>query len=577
MDKCEKVLELARRRGFFTIASELYGGVAGFLDFGPLGTLLKKRIEEKWRQVFIKQHQDFIFEIETSVVMPSKVFEASGHVEHFTDFIVECNKCGRKFRADHLIEEQVEDITGLEGMTPAQLTDIIREHHVVCPECGGELEEVQTFNLLFKTAVGPYTENIAYLRPEAAQGMFVNFKHLYYALRERLPLGLAQIGKVFRNEISPRQGPIRLREFTIMEIELFFDPENPSCSLLDRVENEVLRLVPEELVAKGVFEPVEVKVREAVEEKLILTEWQAYFMALATKFVEELGVPQKAQMFIGKPKEERAHYSAQTYDQMVKLDRWGWVEVSGHAYRTDYDLAGHMKFSGEDLRVFKKFPEKIVERKLIAKPRMQVLGKLFKEKAPLMANTIRESDPKWLREALEKGSCKIGGFEISKDCVEFVEEEVEVTGRRFIPHVAEPSFGAERLTYVALEYSYTEREDRVVLKLPRDLAPIQAAVFPLVSKPPLTEVALQIADVLRSLGYYIDYDDSGSIGRRYARVDEVGVPLVITIDYQTLEDDTVTLRDRDTWKQVRVPIKAVPEALERFLKGARLEELGVPV
>jgi len=208
---------------------------------------------------------------------------------------------------------------------------------------------------------------------------------------------------------------------------------------------------------------------------------------------------------------------------------------------------------------------------------MQVLGKLFREKAPLVANTIRESDPKWLSEALEKGSCKIGGFEISKDCVKFVEEEVEVTGRRFIPHVAEPSFGAERLAYVALEYSYTEREDRVVLKLPRDLAPIQAAVFPLVSKTPLTEVALQIADELRSLGYYVDYDDSGSIGRRYARVDEVGVPLAITIDYQTLEDDTVTLRDRDTWKQVRVPIKAVPEALERFLKGARLEELGVPV
>ncbi|MCS7364433.1 MAG: glycine--tRNA ligase, partial [archaeon GB-1867-035] len=232
LDKYDKIVELAKRRGFIWPAAELYGGVRGFIDFGPLGAALKRNIEEKWRRWFILRHQDFIVEIETPVVMPARVFEASGHLEHFTDFIVECTKCHRKFRADHLIVEQTE-IRDVEFLSIEELNSIIKEKNVKCPECSGKLGLVQTFNLLFKTTIGPYSESIGYARPEAAQGMFLAFKRVYEVMRNKLPLGIAQLGRVLRNEISPRQGPIRLREFTIMELELFFDPEDPKCPLFD--------------------------------------------------------------------------------------------------------------------------------------------------------------------------------------------------------------------------------------------------------------------------------------------------------------------------------------------------------
>lgn len=505
MDKYDKLVDLAKRRGFFWQSFEIYGGVSGFIDFGPLGTMLKRRIEEKWRNFFIKRHQGIVYEIETPIIMPSRVFEASGHLEHFSDYVATCMRCGRKFRADHLIEEQVKDIGSIEKLSAKELNDIIVNRGVKCPECEGPLGEVQPFNLLFRTVVGPYSENVAYLRPEAAQGMFVNFKSIYLALREKLPIGLAQIGKVARNEISPRQGPIRLREFTIMEVELFFDPNEPSCPLLDRVRDVKLRLITEDMAEKGIKEPKTMSVDEALNSKAILTEWQAYFMAISQEFVKELGIPEENQVFLAKLPGERAHYSAQTYDQLVKLERWGWVEVAGHAYRTDYDLSRHARFSGQDLHVARR---------------------------------------------TASGT------------------------RKVIPHVVEPSFGSDRLVYAVLEYSLKEKEDRTILSLPRDIAPIQISVFPLVSREKLPEKAMEITNQLRSLGYFVEYDESGSIGRRYARADEVGIPIAITVDYQTMEDDTVTLRDRDTWAQVRVKISELPSKLELFFKGMPLEALG---
>ncbi|MDD1764571.1 MAG: glycine--tRNA ligase, partial [Candidatus Methanomethyliaceae archaeon] len=505
MDKYDKIVDLAKRRGFFWPSSEIYGGVAGFIDFGPMGTLLKRNIERRWREAFIHKHHGLVYEVETPVVKPSKVFEASGHIHHFTDVIVECLSCHKKFRADHTILEQVEEVQGIEGMTTEQLDEIIEVKGVKCSECGSKLGKVTNFNLLFRTSIGPYSENVAYIRPEAAQGMFVNFKNIYTAMRERLPMGLAQIGKVLRNEISPRQGPIRLREFTIMEIEFFFDPEFPNCELLGEVSDKKLRLLTEDLVTAGKTEPKEVTVKEAVREKMILSEWQAYFMALSIDFVSELGVSNDSQMFVAKLANERAHYSAQTFDQVVKLERWGWVEVSGHAYRTDYDVSRHQQFSGLDLSVFKKFDTSQKTKVLVARPQVNAISAECKKDTGRVLAAIKAADPNSLRQALAKGPAVLNGISVKPEYVEFLEEEQSITGKRYIPHVAEPSFGADRLTYLAMECAYTEKEDRAVLRLPRSVAPIQVSVFPLVNKDGIREKALEVQNSIRTEGFLSDF------------------------------------------------------------------------
>ncbi len=579
-DLYEKIVELAKRRGFFWPSYEIYGGVAGFYDLGPLGARLRKKIEQLWREYFIHRHQDIIVEIETPIIGPEIVYKASGHVEHFTDPIVECLKCGRKFRADHLIEEKLGIKT--EGLSPEELTRLIREHDIRCPVCGGPLSEVKLFNLLFKTTIGPYSENIGYLRPEAAQGMFVSFRRVYEVMRHRLPLGIAQIGRVARNEISPRQGMIRLREFTIMEFEFFYDPENPWEGLdryLPRVADTKLRILTAEARQRGEEKPEEYTVEEAIREGVVKVPWMAYWMAVARDFVHALGVPYENMMFEEKLPHERAHYAQQVFDQLVRVSRWGWVEVSGHAYRTDYDLSRHMKYSGHDLTVFRPYEKpKVVRVKRVVVDKAWV-GRTYRSEAPRVLELLSRLSPEEVERMLrEKGKVVVDGYEIPAEHVKIVEVEEKVSGRRFIPHVVEPSFGSERLLYVTLEYAYTEREGRVVLRLPRRLAPIEVAVFPLTRDERLVSKAREIRDMLVDAGFMVYYDDDGSIGRRYARVDEIGVPAAVTVDYRSLEDDTVTIRDRDTWRQVRTPISRLVDALRRFIyEGARLEELGEPV
>jgi len=566
-DKFEIVSEIARRRGFFWPSYEIYGGVSGFITFGPLGSILKRRIEDKFRDFFIRPLG--IQEIESPVIMPSKVLEASGHVEHFKEPMVECQKCKRKFRADHLLQEQAKmSDTETEKLNLEELLNQIKKHNVHCPDCGGTLANPKYFMTMFTTTIGPYSEAIGYGRPEAAQGIFVEFKRLHKIAREKLPFGVVQIGHALRNEISPRQGPIRVRELTIIDIEFFFDPEDPKCPLLKDVENEKLRLVLIERKLKGIKEPIEVTTKEALNKGYIKAEWQAFFMALSKRFLTELGVPEEKQLFMEKAPWERAHYSAQGFDQEIYLDRWGWEEVSGHNYRTDYDLKRHMEFSGVDMSTYKEYEKPVAKEEVIVKPVMSTIGRAFKTDAPKVAKILSTSDPKTLEKSLEKkGFFKIESFKILPEHVEILHKKIEEKGRRFIPHVVEPSFGSDRLTYIALEYAYRKREDRALLSFPKEIAPIQVSVFPLVNKDGLPEKAKQVYDALLNEGFTVEYDDSGSIGRRYARADEVGTPLGLTIDYQTLEDDTVTLRDRDTWEQVRTEIAKLPMLLHSYFRA----------
>jgi len=577
-DKYTIINELARRRGFFWQSYEIYGGTSGFATYGPLGARLKQNIERKLRELFVNRLG--ILEVESPIITPARVFEASGHVQHFKEPMVECLKCLNRFRADHLLREFANVAEAeVEKLSLEELKAAIDKANIRCPDCGGQLGEPKQFFTMFKTTIGPYSDAVGYGRPEAAQGIFVEFKRLYEMTREKLPFGALQIGRALRNEISPRQGLIRLREFTIADLEFFFDPEQPDCHLLKGVENESLRLFLAEDRLKESDKITEVTVGEALNRGYIKSEWQAVFMALAKRFLIDLGVPAEKQRFIEKLPWERAHYSLQSYDQEVLVDRWGWIEVSGHAYRTDFDLRCHGESSCVEMFVFKAYLKPVEREQTVVKPVMAKLGPIFKVEAAKVGEMLSKADPREVVDSLKKnGYFVLGDYKILPEHVYISQEKTVERGRRFIPHVVEPSFGLDRLLYVALEYAYRFKDDRVLLSFPRDIAPMQIGVYPLVNKDRLSERAIELYNTLLNEGFLAEYDEAGSIGRRYARADEVGVPLGITVDYDTFEDNTITIRDRDSWKQVRSRIEDLPELLRGYFRGKMdFADLGKPI
>jgi glycyl-tRNA synthetase len=577
-DKFTAVNELARRRGFYWNSYEIYGGAGGFVAYGPLGTRLKQNIENKLRELFVKQTG--ILEMESSVITPGKVFEASGHVDHFKEPMVECVKCNKRWRADHLLEEYAKiKSADAEKMTLDEIGAALEKNGVVCPDCGGGFKPPQMFLTMFTTTIGPYTGATGYGRPEAAQGIFVEFNRLYSAAREKLPFGVIMIGHALRNEISPRQGLIRLREFTISDLEFFFDPEEPNCHLLREVENEVLPILLADTRLKNSEETTNFTVREALDKGIVRSEWQVFFMGMAKKLLMQIGVPTEKQRFRETLPWERAHYSRQTFDQEVLLDRYGWTEVSGHAYRTDFDLSSHMKASGVDMRVFKEYDKPIETEQQVVKPNMAKMGPAFKKDAGKVGELLSKADPEAVSAAFNKdGFYMVDTFKVLPEHVQIVAQKAVIRGRRFVPHVVEPSFGSDRLFYVALEYAYGVKDDRVVLSFPRSIAPIQIGVYPLMSKDGLDDKARELQKTLTQEGFTVEFDESGSIGRRYARADEAGIALGITVDYESISKGTVTIRDRDSWRQVRTEIAALPHLIHNYFQGkANFEELGALV
>ena len=530
-----------------------------------MGTRLKQNIEAKLRELFIKKIG--IYEMESSVIAPGKIFEASGHVDHFKEPMVECQKCHTRFRADHLLEQKGISSAEAEKMNLEEVAEEIERLVIVCPDCGGKFGAPTRYLTMFQTTIGPYQGSTGYGRPEAAQNIFVEFNRLYTAARERLPFGCINIGKALRNEISPRQGLIRLREFTIADLEFFFDPEEPACERLSEVENEVLPILLCDTRLKECEDVTNFTVREALDKKVIRSEWQAYFMAQAKRLLEELGVPVSRQRFLEKLTWEKAHYSSQSFDQEVLVDRWGWVEVSGHAYRTDFDLCCHMKASGVDMTVYKEYATPLETEELAVKPNMAKLGPVYKGEAGKVAAALAKLPAQQVADTLAReGSIMVDGYQIFQEQVEVGKQKTIVRGKRFVPHVVEPSFGCDRLFYVTLEYAYGIKDNRVVLSFPRDIAPVQVGVYPLMSKDGLDTKAKEVQKMLACEGFMTEYDETGSIGRRYARADEAGIQLGLTIDYDTLEDDTVTIRDRDSWQQVRTKISDLPNLLNKYFE-----------
>ncbi len=503
--RLDKVLELSHRRGYLIPTAEIYGGFAGAYDWGPLGTLLKRKYQKAWRQFFV-QEEDNIYEIDGAIILPEVVFEASGHLEGFHDPLTQCTKCNSQFRADHVIQDILQ--IDVEGHPPDELTQIITENHLTCPNCKGVLGPVRVFNLMVPTTWGPVTGTNAYLRPETAQSIFLNFKRVARAMRAKLPFGIAQVGKAYRNEISPRRGLVRLREFTQMEIELFATEEQVKYyPRFSEYEHVPIRVLTWEQQEDGIELPPKIAAREVVDTGILPNELVAYYLAKVTLFFERLGIPDEAMRFRHMLPHETPHYSKGNYDLEIKLN-FGWLEVMGNAYRTDYDLRRHAKYSKEDLTI-------------------------------------------------------------------------DYEGQKIIPHVFEPSLGIERPVYAILEHAYRDKgvdRDWVWFQLPNHIAPIEAAVFPLMRKDGHPEKAQQVYKLLKSHHFDIMYDASGSIGRRYARMDEIGTPFCLTCDYQTLEDDTVTIRDRETMNQIRTPIEMLPTTFTKLLTNQiPFDQAGTPV
>lgn len=555
-----ELMEMLIRRGFLWQSFEIYGGMAGFIDYGPLGNGLRRRLENLWREFFVINER--AVEIDTPTVNIEDVFIASGHAESFTDVAIECRKCGKVFRADHYIKEKL----NIEAdCTIEAVREIIETYDLKC-DCGGSFGEPFHFNLMFTTSIGPGKGKKGYLRPETAQGIFIAFKRLLDYFRGKLPFGVAQIGRAYRNEISPRQGVIRLREFNQAELEYFVHPAEKTHPQFERYANDVVKLVDK-------FDnEYEMTLKEAVEKGIIAHELLAYFIGKTRRFLLKAGIREDRLRFRQHKDDERAHYAVDCWDAEA-LTSYGWIEIVGIADRTDYDLKKHMEYSGEDLTVFVQFKEPIKVKRLKIVPDLKKLGPVYRKKAKAIAKALEEFEVK--DKNIEKVTVEVDGekIEVSNEFFKVEEFEEEIHGEKIIPHVIEPSFGLDRITYTILEHSFekdtVDGEERKVLRLKRWMAPVQVAVLPLLSKDEFIKVSLEIVEMLRNAGIYTEYDDSGSIGRRYRRFDEIGTPFCVTVDHQTLEDRTVTIRDRDTTRQIRVKIDRLADVLKELLNSER--------
>lgn len=564
----DKMTNISAKRGFLWPSFEIYSGVSGFTDYGPLGASLKNNIMQKWRKQYVSG--EGFYEIEGPTVMPKEVLKASGHVDNFTDPMTKCEECGEVFRADHIIEEVIgEDVESLEN---EELDQIVIDNNIRCPECGGKLANIWNYNLMFKTMIGAKGDKVGYMRPETAQGIFILFKRLERFFRGKLPFGAVQLGKAYRNEISPRQGVIRLREFTQAEAEIFLNPKDKTTPKFAQIADEILYLNSQE-VQENNGEPLKITAKEALDKGIVANEMLIYQLYLAKKFLNEIGIPDDVLRFRQHLPGEMAHYALDCWDVEVLTDKYGWVEIIGIADRGDYDLSSHSKYSNDELNVFIEYDEPKKVKKTVVKPNLSKFGPVFKGDSPKIKQAIEEADPTEVMKAIEEDGKFVveldKTYEVPEELLIFEDVEEEINGEKIIPHVIEPSFGIDRIVYSVLLHSFHTAEnedDKDYFKFAKSIAPVQLGIFPLVNKEGPREIAIELTEKLRSHGFTVEYDASGTIGKRYARADEIGIPLAITVDFESLEDNQVTVRDRDTEQQERIDIDSLEDYLKNYYK-----------
>ncbi|RUS21874.1 glycyl-tRNA synthetase [Endogone sp. FLAS-F59071] len=616
---------LATKRFFYAPAYESYGGSAGLYDYGPTGCALQANILALWRNHFILEEE--MLELDTPIMTPYDVLKTSGHVDKFADWMCKDVETGDIFRADHLVESvlearlqgdkearaaqgkgiekevEVEDDKGpaakknkkkvkvvateldakvkqeyeeilakIDNYTGPELGALIRTYDIKSPKTGNALSEPEEFNLMFQSSIGPTGQQKGYLRPETAQGQFLVFKKLLDFNNDKMPFASAQIGRSFRNEISPRSGLLRVREFTMAEIEHFVDPLNKDHARFDEVKDVVLNLLPASVQQAGKTEVVPTPIGEAVAKSVVDNKTLGYFLARIYLFLTKLGIKPDRLRFRQHMPNEMAHYACDCWDAEIQSS-YGWIECVGCADRSAYDLTVHSKRTKEKLVAREQLPEPRVVEQWQLEINKKVFGPKYKKQAKAVEDQLlafSEQELEGYARELEQNarfSVTVEGEKVEVTTTEVTVQKVKVTEhvREYTPNVIEPSFGIGRILYSLLEHVYWTREDdenRNVLSFPAVVAPYKCALLPLSGHASFVPFVREFSRMLRRYNISSRTDDSkAAIGRRYSRNDELGIPFALTIDFQTVHDRTVTLRERDTTKQIRQGIDVVVQLL----------------
>ncbi|KAG4302712.1 hypothetical protein PCANB_001086 [Pneumocystis canis] len=631
-----KLEELLKKRFFYAPSFEIYGGiyikyiyfirkclfllgVSGFYDYGPPGMALEQNILDIWRKHFVLEEN--MYEIGTSIITPHEVLETSGHVAKFSDWMCKDPSTGETFRADHLIKEilkerlrknkeicselddKKEDVSKKNSETSTflsqtmikqyetilsqidnydgnDLSELIKVHNIRNPATNVLVDVPIAFNLMFNTQIGSIGNNIGYLRPETAQGQFLNFNKLLEFNNAKMPFASVTIGKSFRNEISPRNGLLRVREFTMAEIEHYVDPLNKNHKRFHEVENVIMGFLTREMQMIGEKQPVKMTAGQAVSRGILENTTLAYFLARIYLFLIKIGVDENKLRFRQHMRNEMAHYASDCWDAEL-LTSYGWIECVGCADRAAYDLMVHSNKTKEKLVVRELLPKPIEVKEWVVNIDKKKIGPLFKKDLKVIEQAIctwnDEDKMKYRDQAMSEGKITIEAadgrqFDIPASLFTIEEVKKMINVREYVPNVIEPSFGIGRILYSLIEHSYWIRPDdidRGVLSFPPIVAPVKCLLVPLSNNTAFDPIIDRLSSKLCQLGisYKVD-DSSAAIGRRYSRNDELGTPFGITVDFQTINDGSLTLRERDTTKQIRASEEEILRVIKKLLEGS---------